>query len=114
MNIGQQYFKVEERNNFLGRTKLFFVDENGDKWSRYSKELWEYSIVPSRLIGKVEFVLMGNVPAEYADAYRAGYIFENLVTGKHYETYDYDLSQYFETEELAQAYIEEMKVLRDV
>lgn len=113
MNIGKTYYRVDETTNAFRRKKLFFTDENGIEWSRYDRELWEYNIVPLKLVGYFEFAFKGEYPQEFKEYLSPSFIFEEE-NGNRFEAASYDVMEYFPSKEMAEKHIEQKKAARNV
>lgn len=60
LEVGQTLWKVRVRLN-TPRKKLKMVDKDGVTWYRYDKEFRDYSIVQWKIIGRIEYVIEGEI-----------------------------------------------------
>jgi hypothetical protein len=113
LNFGDKIYVVDEKNNAFTKKKIQMIDNSGNKWFRYDRDNWEYSIEEREYCGKVTFVEEGEV--RFDEDRLTEYHFRHPSGQIHGETdpsWPEDFNDWFTTREEAEKYIELKKIER--
>lgn len=67
LSLGDKVYVVKEKNNIFSRKKIEMTDENGVRWHRYDKLLWDYEVQEVEYCGKVTYQVEGEISPHYRD-----------------------------------------------
>lgn len=59
--IGNTLYHLQLISNLLTQTKIYMVDYEGNRWSRYDKPMWSFKVSPMIICGTIDHVITGKV-----------------------------------------------------
>lgn len=86
MTVGQEVFYLTRHNNILKRKKIFFTDDDGIEWMRYTVPIWTFKVTRFVLSGVAKLVVDGEICKEDSDVDTEEYHFKRDSGSYHVET----------------------------
>jgi hypothetical protein len=59
--IGNTLYHLKLVNNLYTQDKIYMVDSEGNRWSRYDKPRWTYEVSPMVICGTIDHIITGKV-----------------------------------------------------